>query len=102
MRWGTEAGLRELLGEGIASLQVTARHGAQRDHSACHYVERHRAFFGPVAAAFEALDAAHHEPLMAALVSVGGRDTHGAVRLSRSGGRHPLTRVCKLIPNPGD
>jgi SAM-dependent methyltransferase len=78
MRWGTEAGLRELFGEGIASLEVRPRSIAQRDRSARHYVGRLRAYFGPVVAAFEALEAAHQEQLMADLVEE-------AQRFNRSG-----------------
>jgi hypothetical protein len=78
MRWGTEAGLRELFGDRIASLQVTPRSLAQWDRSARHDVERLRAYFGPVVAAFEALDAAHQGRLMADLVE-------GTQRFSRSG-----------------
>lgn len=68
MRWGTEAGVRDLFGAGIASLQVTARTIAQRYASAQHYIEHLRTYFGPIVAAFEALDATHQEQLMADFV----------------------------------
>jgi ubiquinone/menaquinone biosynthesis C-methylase UbiE len=78
LRWGTEAGLRELFGAGIASLQVTQRSIAQHYASAQHCVEHLRTNFGPVVAAFAALDAARQAQLMRAMVAE-------AQRFNRSG-----------------
>jgi hypothetical protein len=68
VRWGTEAGLRELFGSGIASLQVTPRTIAQRYASAQHCVEHLRAYFGPVVATFAGLDAERQVRLMREMV----------------------------------
>jgi ubiquinone/menaquinone biosynthesis C-methylase UbiE len=78
LRWGTEAGLHELFGTGIVSLQVTQRSIAQRYMSAQHCVEHLRTHFGPVVAAFAALDAEHQAQLMRAMVEE-------AQRFNRSG-----------------
>jgi ubiquinone/menaquinone biosynthesis C-methylase UbiE len=57
-RWGTEQGLRELFGDGIAALTVNRRFFMFRYHSAPHWVEAFRTYYGPVLKAFAALDAA--------------------------------------------
>ena len=54
--WGTEERLRELFGDGIASLHVTRRSFMFRFRSPEHYVEFMRANSGPTLKAFEALD----------------------------------------------
>jgi ubiquinone/menaquinone biosynthesis C-methylase UbiE len=53
--WGTEERLRELLGEGVASLEVTQRSYMFRYPSAGHFVEHFCSYFGPTLKAFEAL-----------------------------------------------
>jgi ubiquinone/menaquinone biosynthesis C-methylase UbiE len=78
VRWGTEAGLRELFGTGVISLQVTQRTIAQRYRSAQHCVEHLRTNFGPVVAAFAALDAERQAQLMRDMVE-------DAQRFNRSG-----------------
>jgi len=55
--WGTEERLRELFGDGIASLAVTRREYVFRYPSAAYYVEYMRTHDGPTVKAFEALDA---------------------------------------------
>jgi hypothetical protein len=55
--WGTEERLRELLGEGVASLQTTRRTYVFRFLSAEHFVEYFRDYYGPMLRAFESLDA---------------------------------------------
>jgi ubiquinone/menaquinone biosynthesis C-methylase UbiE len=62
-RWGTEAGLRELLGDGVASLQVAQRAWPFRFPSARFYQEYFRSYYGPTARAFAALDRAGQERL---------------------------------------
>ena len=57
MRWGTEDGLVELLGEGLSGLRARRREFVQRFASAEHWLEVFRTWFGPVRTAFEALDA---------------------------------------------
>ena len=54
--WGTEERLRELLGEDIASLEVTRRSYRFRYPSAGHFVEYFRSYYGPTLKAFESLE----------------------------------------------
>jgi len=61
--WGTEERLRELLGEGVASLEVTRRSYAFRYLSAEHFVEYFRSYYGPTLKAFESLDLEGQEAL---------------------------------------
>jgi ubiquinone/menaquinone biosynthesis C-methylase UbiE len=77
-RWGTEAGLRELFGNGLASLQVTVRSVTLRHHSPRHAIEHFRAYFAPVLAAFGALDAERQARLMQEMIEA-------AQRFNRSG-----------------
>jgi SAM-dependent methyltransferase len=61
--WGTEERLRELLGEGVSSLQTTRRTYVFRFLSAEHFVEYFRDYYGPMLRAFESLDANGREAL---------------------------------------
>src|SRR5215203_5583443 len=61
--WGTEERLRELLGEGVASLGVTQRPYAFRYPSAGHCVEYFRSYYAPTLKAFESVDAVGQEAL---------------------------------------
>src|SRR5829696_8739235 len=54
--WGTEERLQELLGEGVASLEVTQRSYIFRYPSARHFVEYFRSYYGPMLKAFDSLD----------------------------------------------
>jgi ubiquinone/menaquinone biosynthesis C-methylase UbiE len=54
--WGTEEGMRELLGDGIASLRTTRRTFDWRFASARQYLDLFRTYYGPTYKAFEALD----------------------------------------------
>ena len=54
--WGTEERLRELLGEGVSSLETTRRSYVFRQPSAQHFVEYFRKYYGPTLRAFEALE----------------------------------------------
>jgi SAM-dependent methyltransferase len=56
MLWGTEAHLRELFGEGIASLEVTERTFTFRFLSAEEFVTFFRLWYGPTLKAFAALN----------------------------------------------
>jgi SAM-dependent methyltransferase len=56
MLWGTEGHLRGLLGEGIASLDVTERSFTFRFGSAEEFVEFFRTWYGPTVKAFAALE----------------------------------------------
>jgi SAM-dependent methyltransferase len=53
LRWGTEDGLRELLGEGVSDLRVERRRSRQPFRSADHFLDFFRAYFGPTKVAFE-------------------------------------------------
>lgn len=61
--WGTEERLQELLGEGVASLEVTQRSYKFRYPSAGHLIEYFRSYYGPTLKAFESLDPAGQEAL---------------------------------------
>ena len=69
-RWGTEEGLRELLGEGVSSLQTRRRSFMWRFASARHHVEFMRSYYGPLQKAFDTLDEAGQEALEEDLISV--------------------------------
>jgi SAM-dependent methyltransferase len=55
MRWGSEQGLRTLFGAGV-QLRLTRRHFVFRYHSAEHWLDVFRSYYGPTVKAFEALD----------------------------------------------
>ena len=61
--WGTEERLRELLGEGVASLEVMQRSYKWRYPSVGHFVEYFRTYYGPTLKAFESLDRDGQEAL---------------------------------------
>ena len=61
--WGTEERLQELLGEGVASLEVTQRSYMFRYPSAGHLIEYFRSYYGPTLKAFESLDPDGQEAL---------------------------------------
>jgi SAM-dependent methyltransferase len=56
-RWGTEEGLEELFGDGIAALRAERQTFVWRFASAQQYLDLFRSFYGPVFKAFAALDA---------------------------------------------
>jgi SAM-dependent methyltransferase len=53
LRWGTEEGLRELLGDGISDLRIERRKSRQVFRSADHFLDFFRTYFGPTKVAFE-------------------------------------------------
>jgi ubiquinone/menaquinone biosynthesis C-methylase UbiE len=61
--WGTEDRLRELLGDGVSSLDSTRRTYVFRYLSADHFIEQFRSYYGPVHKAFESLDEDGREAL---------------------------------------
>ena len=67
MRWGDEAAVRELFGDGVAELWAAWRSFAPRFPSPAFYVDFYRRYYGPTLKAFEALDAAGQEELAADL-----------------------------------
>jgi ubiquinone/menaquinone biosynthesis C-methylase UbiE len=56
LAWGTEEGVRHLLGAGVASLQTTVQEVVFRFPSPEHMVAFNRTYFGPTKVAFDALD----------------------------------------------
>jgi SAM-dependent methyltransferase len=62
-RWGTEEGLRELLGDGITQLTITRRSVIWRYPSAQYWLDYFRTYFGPTKRTFEALAPEQHEQL---------------------------------------
>jgi len=61
--WGTKSRLDELFGAGAADIAVKDRQFVFRYHSADHWMDIFRTFYGPVHKAFGALDAAKQESL---------------------------------------
>jgi ubiquinone/menaquinone biosynthesis C-methylase UbiE len=73
MLWGTEGHLRELFGEGIASLEVAERTFTFRFPSAEHFVAFFRKWYGPTLKAFAALEGSAREALRRDLVALASR-----------------------------
>ena len=69
-RWGTQEGLRELLGDGIGSLQTRRRSLVWRFPSARHHVEFMRGYYGPLNKAFGTLDEERQQALEGDLISL--------------------------------
>ena len=65
--WGTEERLRELFGDGVASLRAERRSFVFRYRSFDHWLEVFRGYYGPVTKAFQALDADRQEAYAADL-----------------------------------
>ncbi len=61
--WGTEERLRELLGDGVSSMETTRRTYVFRYPSARHFIEYFRSYYGPMNKAFESLDEDGREAL---------------------------------------
>lgn len=53
MRWGTEGGIRELFGDGVADISFETKSSRQPFRSADHYIEFFRTYFGPTQMAYE-------------------------------------------------
>jgi SAM-dependent methyltransferase len=68
--WGTEARLRELFGERLDSMVIERKNFSFRYHSAAHWLEVFRTFYGPMHKAFGALDAGKQESLAADLIAL--------------------------------
>ena len=51
--WGTEERLRELFGDGISELRIERLTSRQVFHSADHYIDFFRPYFGPIKTAYE-------------------------------------------------
>ena len=73
MLWGTEAHLRELFGDEIASLEVAERTFTFRAESPQAFVDLFRSWYGPTLKAFEALDGPGQQALELDLVQLARR-----------------------------
>lgn len=85
VRWGTDAGLAELLGKGASSIQSERRAVHQHYRSIEHVVEVLRTCFGPTIRAFEVTDPQKHSSLRKDIEGVLARhnvSTDGTVRLN--------------------
>jgi SAM-dependent methyltransferase len=71
--WGTEGHLRELFGDGIASLEVAERTFTFRFRSAEEFVAFFRRWYGPTLKAFAALEGAARDALEQDLVALARR-----------------------------
>ncbi len=67
-RWGTEDGVRDLFGDGVASLQTTRQSFDWRFASAQQYLDLFRTYYGPTVKAFDALDETGRQALARDLV----------------------------------
>jgi ubiquinone/menaquinone biosynthesis C-methylase UbiE len=57
LRWGSEIGLNQLFGDAASIATATRKHFAFRYHSAAHFIDIFRDYYGPTHKAFAALDA---------------------------------------------
>jgi SAM-dependent methyltransferase len=71
--WGTEARLRELFGARLGEIAIARREFVFRYHSAAHWLEVFRTFYGPVHKAFGALDPALQDALATDLLALAER-----------------------------
>jgi hypothetical protein len=69
-RWGTEEGLQELFGSGIASLRATRKAFVWRFASPQQYLDLFRTYYGPTNRAFAALDPAVQDALAHGLIDL--------------------------------
>jgi SAM-dependent methyltransferase len=68
--WGTEERLRDLFGDGIASLQTTKRDYIFRYRSAPHWLDVFGTYYGPTATTLKALDATKQEQFSREVISL--------------------------------
>ena len=78
--WGTEARVRELFGDGIASLQANERECTLRFRSTQHYLDYYRTYFGPMKMAYARVGAEGEQALTDDLTAL-------VARLNRAGDR---------------
>lgn len=84
VRWGTDQGLKELLGGGVSSIRSEGRTMLHHYRSVGHAVDLFRAYFGPVKRAFDQLDPNGQESLrrdIEALYARQNRATDGTLVL---------------------
>jgi ubiquinone/menaquinone biosynthesis C-methylase UbiE len=63
VRWGTEEGIRELLGAGTSSLEMEPQTTLQYFHSPAHAVEVLSTYFGPTHRAFQVVETSKKDSL---------------------------------------
>lgn len=68
--WGTEARLGELFGKRLDAIAIERRHFVFRYHSAAHWLEVFRTYYGPMHKAFGALAAEKQQALAADLIAL--------------------------------
>ena len=73
MLWGTEAHLRTLFGDAIASLEIEERTFTFRFESAQEFVDFFRTWYGPTLKAFAALEGAARDALEEDLIALARR-----------------------------
>ena len=71
--WGTEARLREIFGNHLGTLSIEYKNFVFRYHSAAHWLEVFRTFYGPMQKSFAALDAEKQETLASDLIALAER-----------------------------
>ena len=80
--WGTHARLEEMFGAGAAALRAEPRWFNFRYHSAAHFIEMFRTYYGPMLKAFAALDEAGKKGLtedLTALIARANTATDGTM-----------------------
>ncbi len=81
LKWGSEAGLRELFGDSVTTIYSAKKDFVFRYESGAHFIEVFRKFYGPTHKAFEALDTEKQGALaedMARLIDKCNRGRDGA------------------------
>jgi SAM-dependent methyltransferase len=82
LRWGTEAGIKELLGDEVGTIRTRRRMFTWRFRDAAEFVATFRAWYGPTVKAFEAAGPDGAEALerdLIALVEGAARPRDGAI-----------------------
>jgi SAM-dependent methyltransferase len=78
--WGTEERVRELFGDGVSSIRFERRLCQFRFHSAEHWLNYFRRWFGPTKAAFDRLDEAGASAYEADLIDLMERNNRAGDR----------------------
>jgi len=68
--WGTQERLRDLFGEGIASLRTTKRDFIFRYRSASHWLDHFGTYYGPMVTTLKGLDATRKEQFSREVISL--------------------------------
>ncbi|HWM64895.1 MAG TPA: methyltransferase domain-containing protein [Solirubrobacterales bacterium] len=65
LRWGTEEGVRELLGDAVADVRIERKQARQAFRSTDHFLDFFRTYFGPTKVAYERVGPEGEEALTA-------------------------------------